>query len=106
MPLDTKQRYLPLEKLSYTLVISSWKLKHYFEAYSITSTISFLLKVILHKFDLFGCIPKWSVELGIFNIHFQSMIAVKGKILANFIAEFIGDSLTDQHMAEYLIDHK
>ena len=94
--LDAEQRYLPLEKLAFALVIASRKLKHYFEAHTIIILTSHPLKAVLRKADLSGRLSKWSVELGRFDIQFQPRTAIKGQILADFIAEFTGEEPFDQ----------
>lgn len=94
--LDVEQWYLPLEKLAFTLVVASRKLKHYFEAHTIIIITSHPLKAVLRKADLSGRLSKWSVELGQFDIQFQPRTAIKGQILADFIVEFTGKELSDK----------
>ena len=48
----------------------------------------FPLKQVFHKLEASGCLAKWSIELGEFNIQFKPRTAIKGQALADFIAEF------------------
>jgi hypothetical protein len=57
--------------LLYTLLITSRKLRHYFQAHKITVPSSFPLGEIISNSDANGCIVKWFVDLGEFNIEFS-----------------------------------
>ncbi|XP_057465711.1 uncharacterized protein LOC130755326 [Actinidia eriantha] len=81
-------RYLPLEKLVLALVVTSRKLMHYFQAHPISVYTEFPLKAILMKADLTGRLSKWSLELGQYDISFLPRAAIKGQVLADFVAEF------------------
>lgn len=94
--LNAEQRYLPLEKLAFTLVVASRKLKHYFESHSIIILTSHPLKAVLRKANMSGRLSKWSVELGRFDIQFQPRNAIKGRVLVEFLAEFTGEHPCDQ----------
>jgi hypothetical protein len=56
--------------LLYTILITTRKLHHYFQAHKIMVPSSFPLGEIIRNCDANGCIVKWSVELGEFNIEF------------------------------------
>lgn len=46
------------------------------------------MKASLRRFDISGIMEKWSVELSRFHIEYEPRTAIKGKVLADFIAEF------------------
>jgi hypothetical protein len=59
-----------VQKLLYALLITSRKLRHYFESHKITVATDFPLGDILHNRDATGHKSKWAVELGALNIDF------------------------------------
>jgi hypothetical protein len=65
---ESKVKYSHVQKLLYTLLITSRKLRHYFDGHKITVVFDFPLGDVLHNRDVTGRISKWSVELGAQNI--------------------------------------
>ena len=75
-------------KLLYALLITSRKLKHYFQAHPIEVQTSFALGTVLHNREAEGKIVKWAVKLGQYTIMFAPRSAIKGQTLAEFVAEW------------------
>jgi len=67
---ESKVQYPPIQKLLYTILITSRKLRHYFDEYKVTVLADFPLADILHNQDTTGRISKWAVELGALDIKF------------------------------------
>ena len=86
--LDSELRYSDMEKLVYALVISLGKLRLYFQTHIIEVLTNYPLWQVLQKLEALGCLLKWAVELGQFDIQFRPHTAIKGQALADFIAEF------------------
>jgi hypothetical protein len=74
--------------LIYAILISSRKLKHYFDGHRIIITTSFPLGDILGNKDTNCRIIKWAMELCPFLMDFQSRTTVKSQALADFITEW------------------
>ena len=91
-----------MQKLLYSLLITSCKLRHYFESHKITVVTDFPLGDILHNRDATGHISKWAVELGALNIYFTPRKAIKSQALADFVAEWIE---IQQPMSNIILDH-
>ena len=91
-----------MQKLLYALLITSRKLRHYFESHKITVVIDFPLGDILHNIDAIGRISKWAVELGALNIDFTPRKAIKFQALADFVAEW---TEIQQPMSNTILDH-
>ncbi|XP_066334560.1 uncharacterized protein [Miscanthus floridulus] len=53
-----------VQKLIYAILVTSRKLRHYFEYYKIVMVTEFPLGGILRNKEANGCIIKWAVELG------------------------------------------
>jgi ribonuclease HI len=84
---ESKARYQPVQKLLYAVVITSRKLRHYFQQYSITVVTDYPLGDILWNQDATRTISKWPVELGALNIDFKPQTAIKSQALVDFMAE-------------------
>ena len=91
-----------MQKLLYALLITSRKLRHYFESHKITVVTDFSLDNILHNKDATGCISKWAVDLGALNIDFTPRKAIKSQALANFVAEW---TEIQQPMSNTILDY-
>jgi hypothetical protein len=74
---EAKARYLETHKLIYAILVSSRKLRHYFQAHRVMVVTSFPLRAILHNSNATGNIAMWAVELAEFQLDFQPRHAVK-----------------------------
>jgi hypothetical protein len=85
---ESKARYQPVQKLLYAVLITSRKLLHYFQEYSISIITDYPLGDILQNQDATGRISKWAVELGALNIDFKPRTAIKLQALVDFMAKW------------------
>jgi hypothetical protein len=86
--LESKAKYPHVQKLLYALLITSCKLRHYFDGHKVTVVSDFSLDDVLCNQDATGRISKWLVELEDQNIDFAPHKAIKSQVLADFIAEW------------------
>ncbi|XP_058210020.1 uncharacterized protein LOC131322641 [Rhododendron vialii] len=98
--LPAQTRYLPLEKLLLALVTAARKLLPYFQEHPIIVLTEFPLKNLLRKADLSSRVSQWAVELANFDIHFEPRTAIKGQVLADFIAEFTPGSPDEETLVK------
>jgi hypothetical protein len=70
------------------LLITSRKLRHYFQEYSITIVTDYPLSDILWNQDAIGRISKWALELGALTIDFKPRTDIKLQARVNFMAEW------------------
>ena len=80
-------RYPLIEKLAFTLIIASRKLRHYFQAYVINVMTDHLLKKAMNKLEAAGWLIQWAVELSEFDIRYQPRNIIKAQALADIIAQ-------------------
>jgi hypothetical protein len=76
-----------VNELLYAVLITSRKLRHYFQEYSISVVTDYPLGDILRNQDATGRISKWAVELGALTIDFKPRTAIKSQALVDFMAE-------------------
>jgi hypothetical protein len=70
------------------VLITSRKLRHYFQEYSISVVTDYPLGDILQNQDATGRITKWAIELGALNIDFKPRTAIESHELVDFMAEW------------------
>jgi hypothetical protein len=85
---ESKVRYPAVQKLLYVILITSRKLRHYFDDFKTTVITDFSLADILHNQDATGHISKWAVELAALSIDFKPRTAIKSQALVDFMAEW------------------
>ena len=72
------ERWYPLiEKLSFALITTFRKLRHYFHAYVINVMTDHPFKKAMNKLEAAGRLIQWAVELSEFDIRYQPRHAIK-----------------------------
>jgi ribonuclease HI len=85
---ESNAHYQPIQKLLYAVLITSQKLRHYFQEYLVSVITDYPLVDILRNQDATGRISKWPVELGALNIDFKPRTTIKSQALVDFMAEW------------------
>jgi hypothetical protein len=83
---DSKTQYFHIMKLAYALLITSYKLSHYFQAHKIEVHTSSMLGDILNSREATKKIEKWAIELSMYDIVYKPRIAIKAQALSDFVA--------------------
>jgi hypothetical protein len=81
----SKEFYFEMEKICYAVVMSAWKLRHYFKAHKINVLTNQPLKEIFDNRDSSRRISKWAIELSEHVVDFEKCSAIESHILADFI---------------------
>ena len=84
----TEERYPQIKKLAFALIIAVRKLKPYFQAHIIIVLTDKPLRKAISSPKAAGRMALWVVELNEFDIQYRPQTAVKGQVVADFIAEF------------------
>jgi hypothetical protein len=90
---ETKIRYPQIQKLLYAVILTRWKLRHYFESHPVTVVSSFPLGEIIQCREASSRIAKWAVEIMGETISFAPRKAIKSQVLADFVAEWVDTQL-------------
>jgi hypothetical protein len=85
---DAREHYTMQQKLLYTLLIASRKLRQYFQGHPIKVVTDHPLETILRNPNVTGRVAEWAVELQPFEISFETTKVIKSKALAEFTAEW------------------
>nr|GEU91384.1 reverse transcriptase domain-containing protein [Tanacetum cinerariifolium] len=76
-----------MEKLALALVhVARW-LRRYFQAHPIKVITDSLIRQVLNNSGASRRLAKWAVELGAYGITYLPRVAVKGQVLADFLAD-------------------
>nr|XP_023910500.1 uncharacterized protein LOC112022154 [Quercus suber] len=86
---EAETHYLPLEKAVLAIIHATRKLPHYLQAHTMVVLTQLPLQALLRKSDYTGRISKWGTMLGAYDVKYMLRTAIKGKVLADFMAEFI-----------------
>jgi hypothetical protein len=84
----SKKYYSEIEKICYVVVMSTRKLRHYFEAHTVRVLTNHPLKDIFENCDSLRRIGKWAMELSEHVIDFEKRSAIKSQVLADFISDW------------------
>ena len=80
-----------MEKLAFALIMVARKLKSYFQAHTVIILIDKPLRWAISSPKAAGRLALWAIDLSEFDIQYRPRTAIKGQIVADFIAEFTSD---------------
>jgi hypothetical protein len=84
----SKKYYSKMEKICCAVVLSTWKLRQYFEAHSVRVLTNQPLNDIFGNRDSSGGIGKWAMELSEHVVDFKKRGSIKSQVLADFVADW------------------
>ena len=85
-----------MEKLAFALVTAARKLKPYFQAHMVVVLTDKPLRRATSNPDAVGRLALQAIELSEFDIQYRPWTAIKGQVVADFIAKFTHDEDKEQ----------
>ncbi|KAL0395474.1 UNVERIFIED_CONTAM: hypothetical protein Slati_4513600 [Sesamum latifolium] len=82
-----ENNYLLIEKYALALIVTTRKLRLYFQSRAIIMLTNQPLKQVLTKPEASGRLVKWTIKLGEFYIKFHPRTVIKAQVQADFLVE-------------------
>jgi ribonuclease HI len=98
--MSSKCNMTELEKISYTVVMASRKLRHYFEAFKVQVTSDRGLGELFRNPEASVRIAKWTAELSGYHITFEPRTTIKSQVLADFIVDWTAPAQPQEESSE------
>ncbi|XP_075649739.1 uncharacterized protein LOC142620222 [Castanea sativa] len=83
-----EERYPLMEELAFALITAARKLKPYFQAHTVIFLTDKPLRQARSSPEATRRMALWAIELSEFDIQYRPRAAIKGQVVADFIAEF------------------
>ena len=93
-------RYPTIEKAALAIVVSAWRLRHYFQNHSVKVMTNLPIRYILQKPDISGRLVKWAIELSEYGIQYESRGPIKAQFLVDFLVELSEPPVADRRVKE------
>ena len=77
-----------MEKIGFALLVTSRKLRPYFQAHPIVVMTDQPIRKTMNKIDAARRLIQWAIRLGQFDIEYWPQATIKAQVLADFIAKF------------------
>ena len=84
---NAETRYSKMKKMVYALIISSRRLRPYFQTHPIVILTDQPLKAIVYRPDTSDRMTKWAIKFNEFDIQYHLRPSMKAQVLADFITE-------------------
>uniref|UniRef100_A0A2N9J0F4 RNase H type-1 domain-containing protein n=1 Tax=Fagus sylvatica TaxID=28930 RepID=A0A2N9J0F4_FAGSY len=85
---EAETHYPPLEKVGLALITAADKLPQYFQAHTVYLVTQYPVQAMFNKADFTGRIWKWGAKISALGVKYLPRTAIKGQVLADFVAEF------------------
>ncbi|KAL0313980.1 UNVERIFIED_CONTAM: hypothetical protein Sangu_2242400 [Sesamum angustifolium] len=86
-----EEKYPPIEKLAFALVVIARRLRPYFQSHPIVVLTNHPLKRVLAEPNISGRMVKWAMELSEYRIEYHPRPAIKAQALVDFVVEMTAE---------------
>jgi hypothetical protein len=94
--LGSKLFYSDLEKITYAVIMSARKLRHYFEGHRIVVITDQPLHDLFNNREASARISKRAAELSEYTVDFERRTAIKSQVLTDFIADWTSPTFEEE----------
>jgi len=91
-------RYQKIEKVALAVLFSTRRLRHYFQAHSVSVMTDQPIKRILQKPEVSERLVKWAIELSEYDISFEPRDPIKAQVLSDFLAELTSSPMQKEEL--------
>jgi len=85
-------RYQAIEKAGLAVVFTAWRLRHYFQSFTMIVMVDLPIRKVLQKPDIPRRMVHWVVELSEFDIRYEPRGLIKGHVYTDFMVELVEPS--------------
>jgi len=93
-------RYQAIEKVVLAVVFLAWRLRHYFQSFTVILMTDLPIRKVLQKPDVAGRMVRWAVELSEFDVQYEPRGPIKGHVYVVFVVE-LSLAATHQEGADF-----
>jgi hypothetical protein len=95
-----EHNYNRIEKAAYAVVITTRRLRPYFQTHSVVVLTSPPLQINLEQLEKSARMINWEVELSEFDVHYKPRLSINAQVLADFIVECTIEKTEDEEDEE------
>jgi len=80
-------RYQAIERAALAMVFVAWRLRSYFQSFTMIMMTDLPIRKVLQKLDVAGRMVRWAIELSEFDVQFEPKGPIKGQVYADFVVK-------------------
>ena len=85
-------RYQANEKAALAVVFTAWRLRHYFQSFTVIVMTDLPIRKVLQKPNITSWMVHWAVDLSKFGIQYEPRGPIKGQVYVDFMVELSSEN--------------